>query len=569
MLPQQLANKFGVGLLSQRVTIEMLFDDILLNIFRHCLDATPQCWPTLGFLCQRWRQNLLTSPLGLNLQLHCTHGTPVLKAITCWPTLPIVILYGGASDLNPPAREDDDNIITALKQSGRVSSISLTATSSIVEKLSAISEPFLELEKLTLLSQDTMELTLPSTLRWGTRLHTLHSTRIAFPSLPPLLSPCHDIVDLQLHEIPISGYFSPESFSNSLSGLTQLRSLSLHLLSFPRRKSYVSLVPPPGERIVLPALTNLKYRGTSKYLDILVARIDAPCLGDMGITVFYQPTMDASQIGRFIERIDMQRLLSRADIQTSAQAISISFTGTNTSTRLRLQISCKRLDWQLSCMAQVCDQFSPFLFRVEELSINTTQLPSGQDDVVGDQWLEIARSFGGARDVRVADKITPDIFLALGRAGGEHTTVFPALNHLHVQNPAMIMNEPSWDALLLFINMRSLSGRPIQINVPLSQCHICHASFRQQKGLELHLVEKHTYRIMCSYCADFVCTPGHGDPFREHLESEHPILMRHDALISNPFLIPLQLDRLVNRHSTLHAPVIVEPSPTTTAPHSQ
>jgi hypothetical protein len=270
---------FGVGLFSAPVTIDMLFDDILLNIFRHCLDATPRCWSTLGFVCRRWRQNVLTSPLGQNLQLRCTHGTPVLKALNCWPTLPIAVQYGGSSDLSPPAREDDDNIISALKQSCRVSSIGLTATSSIVEKLSAISEPFSELEKLTLLSQDTTELTLPSTFRWGHRLHTLRSTRIAFPSLLPLLSPCHDIVDLQLHEIPIAGYFSPEAFANSLSGLAQLRSLSLHFLSFPHRRSYLSLPPTSRERVVLPALTNLKYRGTSKYLDSLVARIDARVLG--------------------------------------------------------------------------------------------------------------------------------------------------------------------------------------------------------------------------------------------------------------------------------------------------
>ena len=91
--------------------------------------------------------------------------------------------------LDPPAPEDEDNIIAALKQSDRVSSISLTVTSSLLEKLSTISEPFSELEELVLLSQDNLQLTLPSAFRWGPRLRTLHSTRIAFPSLPQLLSP--------------------------------------------------------------------------------------------------------------------------------------------------------------------------------------------------------------------------------------------------------------------------------------------------------------------------------------------------------------------------------------------
>jgi hypothetical protein len=511
---QQLANKFGVGLFSQRVTIEVLFDDILLIIFRHCLDAMPQCWPTLGFVCQRWRQNLLTSPLGLNLQLHCTHGTPVLKAIHCWPILPIVVRYGGASNLDPPAREDDDDIIAALKQSGRVISINLTATSSIVEKLSEISEPFSELEKLTLLSQDTMGLTLPSTFRWGPRLHTLRLSRIAFPSLPPLLSLCRDIVDLQLHEIPIAGYFTPESFANSLSGFTQLRFLSLHFLSFPHRRRY--LAPLPEERVVLPALTNLKYRGTSKYLDSLVARIDAPRLGDIDITFFYQPTMDASQLGRFIERIDMQRSLSRAEVQTSAQAISISFTGTNTSTYLRLQISCKRLDWQLSCMAQVRDQFPLSIFSVEDLAINTSESSSVQEDFDSEKWLGLVRSFASATDFRVAGELTTDILRVLGPADGSDTTdmtALPTLRILRVHNPLRITGS-FWFSCTVNNHLSTAlwSSRGAAICMQRLQ-YLSHIAAR----IQTHLVEEHGYRrFMCSYC-DFEFNPSGRDRFREHL----------------------------------------------------
>jgi hypothetical protein len=564
--PSNSLTKFVVGLFSQRVTIEMLFDDILLNIFRHCLGVTPQCWPTLGFVCQRWRQNLLTSPLGLNLQLHCTHGMPVLKAIHCWPILPIVVRYGGASNLDPPAREDDDDIIAALKQSGRVISINLTATSSIVEKLSEISEPFSELEKLTLLSQDTMGLTLPSTFRWGPRLHTLRLSRIAFPSLPPLLSLCRDIVDLQLHEIPIAGYFTPESFANSLSGFTQLRFLSLHFLSFPHRRRY--LAPLPEERVVLPALTNLKYRGTSKYLDSLVARIDAPRLGDIDITFFYQPTMDASQLGRFIERIDMQRSLSRAEVQTSAQAISISFTGTNTSTYLRLQISCKRLDWQLSCMAQVRDQFPLSIFSVEDLAINTSESSSVQEDFDSEKWLGLVRSFASATDFRVAGELTTDILRVLGPADGSDTTdmtALPTLRILRVHNPLRITGS-FWSAARSIITSRRRSGHPVELQFVCNDCNICHTSRHEFKT---HLVEEHGYRrFMCSYC-DFEFNPRRRDRFREHLASEHLEVARNDALISGPIIYSSELRRLVSRHSSLCAPDIVAPSTTATAPPSE
>ncbi|KAH9059959.1 hypothetical protein EDB87DRAFT_680655 [Lactarius vividus] len=547
--------------------IEVLSDDILLDIFRHCLDLSPQIWPTLACVCQRWRHIVLASPLGLNLRLYCTYGTPVLKTLYYWPALPIIVKYGGVPNLDPPAPEDDDNIIAALKQSSHVCSISLTVTSSLLKSLSTISEPFLELEELVLLSQYNMQLTFPSTFRWGLRLRNLHSTRIAFPSFPQLLMPSKDLVDLQLHEIPGTGYFSPESFASALDGMTQLRSLSLHFLSSSPRRNHLSLPPSSEQRVALSALVSLKYRGTSKYLDSLVARIDAPRLGNIDITFFNQPTMDTFQLGRFIERVEMQTSLSQVNVRSSEHSISISFTDSSAVIPLRLQISCKQLDWQLSSMAQVCDQFSPFLFRVNNLRINKTQSSSEQDDN-GEQWLRLIRAFGGVTYLPVADELTTAILCALRLVEGEHTTVLPNLRRLHIENP-MAMNERSWDALLSFIALRSRSGHPVQVNVSFEQCHICHANFREQKGLNRHLVDKHGYRILCSYCKGFECKPGHNDLFRKHLRREHTEAWRGDAGIWGSSLTALQLDGLVSRHSFMRAPDTVASSTTAMAPHSQ
>jgi hypothetical protein len=137
--------------------------------------------------------------------------------------------------------------MAALKQSDRVSSISLTVTSSLLEKLSAIERPFSKLEDLVLLSRDSVPLTLPSAFRWGLRLRTLHLTRAAIPTLPELLSPCTGLVDLQLHKIPKLGYFSPDAFANALSRMTHLQSLSLHFLSFALPRNYRGLPPQSGE----------------------------------------------------------------------------------------------------------------------------------------------------------------------------------------------------------------------------------------------------------------------------------------------------------------------------------
>ena len=537
----------------------MLSEDILLNVFRHFMAATPHIWPILVWVCRRWRQIVFASPLGLGLRLHCTHRTPVLKSIDCWPALPVILEYGGVPNLDTPAPEDDDNIIAALKQSGRVSSISLTVTSSLLEKLSTISGPLSELEELVLLSQDNMQRTLPSTFLWGPRLRTLHSTRIAFPSLPPLLLPCQDLVDLQLHEIPGSGYFSPEVFTNALSGTPQLRSFTLHILSFPRRRSYLGLPPPPEERILLAALTHLKYRGTSKYLDIFLGRIDAPLLKDIEIMLFNQPTMDASQLGRFIQRTEMHTSFSHAKVETSAHAIAISFRNSDVSTPFRLQISCKQLDWQLSCMAQVCDQISPFLSHVGDLVINTAQPPDEQVDVDGEQWVDLLRSFkfGAGESFWVDGELRADILCALGPANEGNTAMLPSLRRVRVQKP-IAMDGPSWNSVQSFITSRSISGRPVDVDAPSYECHICRRSSKEQHQLKHHLRDRHRYQILCSYCGEFECTPGQSDLFQEHLKSGHHQIVHDDALISmpslqNPFLYAI----LVNQHSSLRAPDVV------------
>ena len=408
-------------------------------------------------------------------------------------------------ELDPPALKDDVNIIASLKQSGRVSSISLTVTGSLIKKLPAITETLSELEELVLLSRDNVSLTLPSAFRWGYRLRSLHSTRVAIPSFPRLFSPCQDLTDIQLHEIPSAGYFSPEAFANALSGVTNLRNLSLHFLSFPSCRKYLALPPPSEERVVLPALTCFKYRGTSKYLDTFVARIDAPHLGDIDITFFSQPTMDASQLGRFIERIEMQTPFSEAEVQIFENTISVTFPNPSTAIPLRLRMPCKQLDWQLSPMAQICNHFSSFLIHVEDLRINSTYVENSiAGDLAGEQWLELIRAFGGAKDFYVADRVhATEILCALGQAlGPADETVLPTLHNIYV-SAYMRVDMPLWDAAESFLASRQLSGRPVELYAH-TMCHICLAEFTGQQELKRYLVDNHLYRI---YCGDFQCNP--------------------------------------------------------------
>ncbi|KAH9015727.1 hypothetical protein EDB83DRAFT_235160 [Lactarius deliciosus] len=532
-----------VGPFSQQVTIEMLSDDVILDIFRHRQNASPQLWPTLTHVCRRWRLIVLGSPLALHLRLYCTHRTPILKTLGYWPPFPLVVNYetrrgrplSGSLFGDPLVYEGEENIVAALKQSDRVSSITLTVTNSLLASLSTISEPFSKLEELALMSPGMEQLTLPTAFQWGTRLRTLHLTCITVLSLPQLLHSSTGLVDLQLDEIPDVGYFPPGAFVDALAGMTQLETLSLCFVPFSHQDA-LGLPPQLGKHVVLPALTSLKYQGTSKYLNTFVAEIDAPRLRDISLTFFSQSTMDTSQLGRFIERIEVQTSLSEANVQASTDLISICFSKPGAPTRIELQIFHEQLHWQLSSMTQICNHFSPFLFHVENLGIDTTCLLSGQNHM-DDQWLDLIRAFGGAKVFRVAgeQRNMVDILYALRPADGvdrTDTPVLPSLRNLRIEE-TMPVDGPLWDAVQSFVTSRWLSGCPVEVYAREYLCRICVSIFKEQQEIKNHLLDKHSYLLVCTYCGDSEYMSGYNDRFQEHLASNHPEVARTDTLISN------------------------------------
>ncbi|KAH9043486.1 hypothetical protein EDB83DRAFT_2523788 [Lactarius deliciosus] len=265
-----------------RMTIGEFSDEVLLEIFRYYLDSSPRSWPRLVHICRKWRHIVFSSQQTLHLRLFCTHGTPVLKALDYWPALPIVVEYGGSPALGSPAPEDEDNILAALKRSDRVSSIRFTLTRSLLAKLFTIEEPFSELEEVFFLYRDNIQVTLPSAFRWSPRLRRLHLTKIGFSSPLRRLSSSWDLIDIRLHDISDSGFLSSDALPHTLSEMAQLQSLSLHFLSTTDR---ITMLLRSGERVILPVLTHLDFRGSAEYLEDLLARIDAPRLMNIEITL--------------------------------------------------------------------------------------------------------------------------------------------------------------------------------------------------------------------------------------------------------------------------------------------
>jgi hypothetical protein len=264
-------------------------------------------------------------------------------------------------------------------------------------------------------------------------LRDIHLYGIAFPALPRFHLSAKTVTSLGLIGIPTDGYFSPKTIVTGISTLTQLESLSI---LFQSPILYHNRRAPSLERAILPALTSFGFRGSSEYLEDLVARIDAPHLVHIAIKFFNQLVFELPQLSLFIGRAKMFKSTIAATIYSSQQSISIILTqptDVDEDGQSYIEVSCKQLDWQMSSLAQICDYIS-LLGCVEQLEIRTSPLsPSRTNDLDSTQWLELFHPFSGVKVLRMASTLGPTIATALQQVTGEPTFgAFPALRHIQL-----------------------------------------------------------------------------------------------------------------------------------------
>ena len=210
----------------------MLIDDILLEIFDFCRiihwdypywrPRPVWNWWILVRVCRRWRQIIFDSPSRLDLRILCTHGSPVRKNLGIWPAFPIDLRLCSPTDLLPT---DEDNAIAALEHRDRVNSVRLFARGSQLGKIAAaMQEPFPVLTRLSMRSyrEDTSVLTTKFLGGSAPHLQAIALHRIPFPALPTLLSSTSELFALNLFDLPMPSYISPERMVACLATLPRL-----------------------------------------------------------------------------------------------------------------------------------------------------------------------------------------------------------------------------------------------------------------------------------------------------------------------------------------------------------
>ena len=450
----------------------MLSEDTLLDVFDfYRLDAMKQSlerpwkWHCLAHVSRRWRCVMALSPRRLGLQILCSSGAPVESILDSWPTLPLVVRYKG-----PESKSLPYNIMVALRRTDRVCAIDLVLTSSVIGRLivGAIQEPFHALERIRITVEDAAgsPLQVRTAFLGGSAPHLreikLDGIDFPFPEIRQVLLSTNNLVELHLSNLPNDLYVSPDDLLTGLTTLVQLKRLTIGFHS-PALRPPPSLTHPP-QRTSLPSLTFLGFHGASDYLEEFVARIDLPALGKTTIKLFNEILFEIPQFSQFIPRLNMLGPPTRALVTHSVDCVGIFFSqeGKSSDENFLFETSCRRLDWQLSFVAQISSQLSPFLSSVRLLGIQGVhKLPTGEEDVDSAQWLELFRQFDHVTQVNVFEKeLVPSIVQALV-AEDTGTEVLPDLSTLHLSRPH---RSPSVEkAAEQFIATRRLSGRTVHL----------------------------------------------------------------------------------------------------------
>ena len=393
-----------------------------------------------------------------------------------WPPLPLIIHdpYPICPRLGISYTTSSlDNIIAALGHNDRVFRIKLVnltkSQMGYVTNSAAMQKPFPELTDLQLVIFHYRGLIpiLPDSFlgRTAPRLRSLVLDNVPFPGLPKLLPSATHLVELYLDYIPCSGYIPPEVMATSLSALTSLESLRLHF-RFPRpRPALESRRPPPPTRSILLNLTKMRFQGASEYLEEILARIDAPRLNKIHITLFNQIIFDTPQLFQFISRRPTLRAPEKGHIAFNSGNVFVGFPSqTSDYAVLSVRILCMASEWQLSSLEQICTSSLPPFSTLEDLYIHKDPYwqPHWQDDVENSLWLDLLHAFVAVKNLYLPVEYAPGIAFALQElVEGGMIEVLPTLENIFLEG--FQTSEPLHEGIEKFVAARRLTSHPVAV----------------------------------------------------------------------------------------------------------
>ena len=386
------------------------------------------------------------------------------------PLLPLVVHYHYSHHSVPTVLEQDElGINDTLRLHGRIRQIELSLPPSILHKALALMDGnFPILEHLYLsgpFSPDSghrLPLTLPKAFLAPNLLH-LTLSGIGFPKRLRVLTSTVSLVTLTLSNIQTSSYFRPRLLVARLRSLPLLEKLTIAFsIPIPRSSTESELLGEKRAFIILPSLKTLSFHGVGAYLESFVAQISVPLLEKLYIRLFNQIAYVLPHLFYLINNTKVFRL-SSAWVNFYHHEVSISMNHDHGIVGIgripfSLSVRCKPLDWQIDCVAEICQGLIPTLSGVEEVSLSPgykeipTEMRNGAIDSA--TWHDLLRSFIGVKELHIKE---PALLEELSRAlqvdeVGLDPGFLPNLQSIHAtHNP-----------FTSFIDTRQVVGRPVQ-----------------------------------------------------------------------------------------------------------
>ena len=422
--------------------------------------ARGRWWYRLAHVCHRWRSILLGSASYLGISLVCTYGTPVSDMLAHSPHLPLVVDFYRA-DCNISA-EDEEQLILALKQHGRISRVRLLTD--LQKHIVAMDEEYPILEYLivtTPFGDNSTILTFPETLQ-APHLRHLILSGFSLPIGSRLLTSAVGLVTLDLIMRHPTTYFHPNVPLQWISLMSQLETLVIHFsLPVHRRDVETQLMDTPTTALLtLPNLHFFRFEGVSTYLNALLRRITTPRLEKLQIILFNQLTFFVSHLQQLMDTTESLRFDS-ARFRFFDKRVSVALYLREIETvTLVMAIDCWHLDWQVSSMVQISDLLGQVFSVVNHLTVEHSihGLSSEEHNKVDPtEWRKLLRPFRKVKTLMIEEGLVEALSRCLQLEDGEPPfELLPELQELSFPR-----DDNNGDAFTAFINARENAGRAV------------------------------------------------------------------------------------------------------------
>jgi hypothetical protein len=330
------------------------------------------------------------------------------------PPLPLIIYYPAIPGKISIA--DEESAILALQLHERVRRVHVAAPAVVLSNLFKAMDcelPTLERLSLHLSTESRAGLRLPEQL-FSPHLHHLTLSNISLPIQSQLLRQAEDPVTLQLWNVPASSEFHPAHLVAQLLGMSRLEILMVQFFTPISKRTFESPAQPTP--ITLPSLKVLAFRGSSTYLEGILARIIAPFLSTLNVEFFNELTFNLSRLLQFVRMTDEFRFRS-VEMLFDKDSVSVIVPQPECagSYPFLFQVKCQSLGWQAACAAQICHALEPLLTGVERLTLGFHMDGSApwQDEIDLQKWHRLLRTFVGVKILRLTGGLVEDLFRSL------------------------------------------------------------------------------------------------------------------------------------------------------------